>query len=69
MPVQAAKAGNLGACTAVANFLSTIGLQEEGMRYRRRAAKLGDAPSQVCVVIKAFLGKQQCADMQFSSII
>lgn len=60
MPVQAAKAGNLGACTAVANFLSTIGLQEEGMRYRRRAAKLGDAPSQVCFVIASLWRSAMC---------
>ena len=45
--LQAAKAGNLGACCAIASFVDNLGLREEGMKYRRRAARLGDLHSQV----------------------
>jgi len=46
---QAAKLGNVRACVAVANHLDALGMREEGMVYRKSAARLGDARSQVCL--------------------
>lgn len=53
---KAAKLGNLRACVVVANHLDTLGLREEGMRYRKSAARIGDPRSQVILGSASYLG-------------